>query len=163
MMGMDPDRCSLELQRILDESVECASRLDDLLHDERSALELQDSGKLREVTTSKELCVHCLESLEAERRSLCAAAGYEASETGMNDLLSWCDRGSVVAPVWEGLLHSARQCEALNITNGAIGRLRHEQTMNVLAVLSGGSSGSPLYSSEGQETARFERRALAYI
>ena len=163
MMGKDSDRYSFELQRILDRSLECASRLEDLLHDERSALELQDSGKLGAITTSKELCVQRLETLESERRILCADAGYTASETGMKDMLSWCDRSSDVTPIWSSLVQCARQCEALNRTNGAIGRLTYEHVMSALAVLSGGSSGTPLYSSEGQESARFERRPLARI
>ena len=163
MMEMQPDRCSLELQRILDRSLECAGRLEDLLHDERSALELQDTGKLRAVTTSKDLCVQCLENLESERRSLCVAAGYTASESGMRDLLRWCDRRSLVTPVWIKLLHSARQCEALNRTNGAIGRLTYEHVMSALAVLGGGSSGTPLYSPEGQKSTRYEQRPLARI
>ncbi len=163
MMEMQPDRCSLELQRILDRSLECAGRLEDLLHDERSALELQDTGKLRAVTTSKDLCVQCLENLESERRSLCVAAGYTASESGMKDLLRWCDRSSLVTPVWIKLLHSARQCEALNRTNGAIGRLTYEHVMSALAVLGGSTSGTPLYNPEGQESTRFQQRPLARI
>ena len=163
MMENDPERCNLELQRILDRSFECASRLEDLLHDERSALELQDTEKLGAVTTSKELCVQCLESLESERRTLCVAAGYDASESGMKDMLRWCDGSSVVTPVWNRLLQSARQCEALNRTNGAIGRLSYEHVMSALAVLSGGSGRTPLYSPEGQESVRFEQRPLGCI
>ena len=164
MTAMPPHKCCLQLQRILDQSLESVDALEDLLHEERSALELQDSEKLLAVTTSKTLCVRHLETLETERRSLCTAAGYEASDAGMMDLLKWCDDKSDVAPAWDRLLHSARQCEALNRTNGAIGRIRHEQAMSLLAVLSGGADSSgTLYSSEGQESTRFQQRALARI
>ena len=162
-MEKDPDRFGFELHRILDRSLDCANRLEDLLRDERSALELQDTEKLRTVTTSKELCVQCLESLESERATLCEAAGHDASESGMKDMLRWCDRSSVVTPIWNRLLQSARQCKALNLTNGAIGRLRYEHLMSALAVLNGGSSDTPLYGPEGQESARFEQRALARV
>ncbi len=163
MMDMDPNQCSLELKWILDRSLECASRLEGLLHDERSALELQDTEQLRAITTSKEQCVRCLESLESERLTLCATVGYDASKTGMKEMLNWCDRSFAVTPAWEGLLQRARQCEALNQTNGAISRIRYEHVMSALAVLKGDSSSASLYGPEGQQSDRFERRALARI
>lgn len=163
MTNIDPDPCRLELQRILDQSLECTGKLEDLLHDERSALELQNTENLLALTTSKNLCVRCLESLEAERQTLCAAAGYDSSEAGMKEMLSWCDIQSTVTPVWHQLLQSARECEALNRTNGAIGRVRYEHVMSALALLSGGSDGTALYSPEGQESAHVKQRALALI
>ncbi len=158
---MDPDSCNSELRRIIDQSIECASRLEDLLQDERNALELQDVERLRSVTTSKERCVQCLEGLESERRALCAAAGYEAIDTGMTDMLSWCDKNAATTPLWNRLVQNARQCEALNRTNGAIGRVRYEHVVSALALLSEG--GNPVYSPDGQQAAQFGRRALAHI
>jgi len=163
MTKIDPDPCRLELQRILDQSLECTSKLEDLLHDERSALELQDTESLRVVTTSKNLCVRCLESLEAERQTLCAAAGYDGSEAGMKEMLSWCDSSITITPVWQQLLQSARECEALNRTNGAIGRIRYEHVISALALLSGDSNGTAFYSPEGQESTHFKQHALALI
>ena len=163
MPPADPDRCSLELQRILDRSLECANRLLDLLRDERSALQSQDTEQLRAVTASKEQCVQRLESLEAERRSLCAAAGHGGNKAGMKDMLAWCDRSSAVTRAWNRLLQRIRQCDALNQTNGAVGRVRYEHVMSALAVLSGNSGGGALYGPEGEQTGRLERRALARI
>ena len=163
MLQMDPHHCQLELRRILDESLECADRLEELLHDERDALEAPDAESLLAIATSKELCVRCMESLESERRSLCAAAGYGAGEAGMKDLLEWCDHGSVVTPLWHRLLKTARQCEALNRTNGAVGHLRYEHLTAAIAVLGGGSEDTALYGSKGRQTAPTGRRALASI
>lgn len=163
MTEINAGPCNLELERILEQSLECTSRLEDLLHDERTALELQDTGSLRALTTSKNLCVQCLESLDAERQELCVAAGYEGSEAGMKDMLSWCDTNATATPVWHQLLKISRVCEALNRTNGAIGRIRYEHVMSALAVLSNDTSGAALYGSEGQESAHFKPRALALV
>ncbi len=163
MMDMDPDRCSLELQRILDRSLECTSKLADLLHDERSALESQDTEQLRAITTCKEQCVQRLESLESERLALCATVGYDANAAGMKEMLNWCDGSFTVTPAWEGLLQRARQCDALNQTNGAIDRIRYKHVMSALAVPSGDGGSISLYGPEGQQSDRFEQRALARI
>lgn len=161
-MEIAPEQCGAELKRILELCLECASRLDELLHDEYGALEEQDMSALGAITTSKELCVHTLDNLESERQTLCTAAGYDANGKGMKALLQWCDRRAVIAPIWERLLQSAKECDALNRTNGAIGRIRFEHVMSALAVLNGGGGGA-LYSAEGQETERFEQRSLALI
>ncbi len=162
MTEISPDQCATELKRILELSLECTNRLDELLHDEYGALETQDMSALGAITTSKELCVRSLNSFESERQTLCTAAGYDAGGKGMQALLQWCDRRSVITPVWERLLQNAKQCDALNRTNGAIGRIRFEHVMSALAVLKGGGSGT-LYSAEGQETERFEQRSLALV
>jgi len=163
MTSMQPGQCGAELQRILERSAECAGRLDDLLHDEFCTLKSQDMDALSAITTSKELCVQHLSELEIERKSLCTAAGYDSGEAGMNDLLQWCDPQSVIAPVWITLLQSAKKCDAMNRTNGAIGRVRFEHVTSALAVLTGGTEEASLYSAAGQETARFAQRSLARI
>ena len=162
MTEISPDQCGTELKRILELSLECTIRLDELLHDEYGALETQDMSALGAITTSKELCVRSLNSLESERQTLCTAAGYDASGKGMQALLQWCDRRSIITPVWERLLQLAKQCDAFNRTNGAIGRIRFEHVISALAVLKGGGSGT-LYSAEGQETEHFEQRSLALV
>ncbi len=163
MTEMSADQCSSELLRILDQSLDCTTGLEDLLHDERSVLASQDSSELVAITASKERCVQHLEMLESERQTLCAACGFDSSETGMQDVLNWCDRNAVVTPAWNRLLQSAKQCEGLNRTNGAIGRIRYEHVMSALAVLNGSSSSPSVYGPEGQESTRFEQRALARI
>lgn len=160
---MSAEQCSTKLLRILEQSLDCATGLEDLLHDERSVLEAQDSIELVAITSTKQRCVLDLERLESERKDLCAACGFNSSESAMQDLLNWCDRNSVVTPVWNRLLQSAKLCEGLNRTNGAIGRIRYEHVMSALAVLNGSSNNPTVYGSRGQEPARFEQRALALV
>lgn len=162
-MEIDPNSCGGELRRILDRSLECAVRLEELLREEQTALERQEIEKLPPITASKETCVQCLQSLEAERRSLCAALGFGAGPAEMEKLLKWCDSGSAVSTLWSRLLVLAEQCESLNRTNGAVGRIRHDQVMSALVLLSGNGAATPQYRADGQESSRFQRRALARI
>lgn len=160
---MSADECSAKLLRILEKSLDCATGLEDLLHDERNLLESQNSSELMVITSTKKRCVQTLEGLETERTALCAACGFNNDESGMQDVLNWCDCNSVVTPVWNRLLKSAKLCEGLNRTNGAIGRIRYEHVMSALAVLNGSSNNATVYGPKGQEPARFEQRALALI
>lgn len=161
--AVEPDPCGSELHRILGQCLECASRLQEILQDEHAALEQQDTENLRTVITSKTLCVQLMESLEAERQAICAAAGYDSDESGMQGLFNWCDQSSTLAPLWQQLLQSSRACERLNRTNGAIGRVRYKHVLGALAVLSGNGNEASLYNPEGRESAGFKQRALALI
>lgn len=157
------DQCNVELLQILDNSLSIATSLEDLLHDERSALESQNSSELMGIITNKEQYVRGLATLESERQALCKTCGFESNASGMQDVLNWCDGSSVVTPVWNSLLQTAKQCEALNNCNGAIGRIRYEHVMSALAVLNGSSSNPAIYGPKGKESARFEQRALAHV
>lgn len=160
---MSADQCSTQLLRILEQSLDTASELEDLLHDERNILESQNSNELMAITSTKDRCVQVLEKLETERKALCTACGFGSNQDGMQDVLNWCDSNSVVTAIWNRLLTNAKVCDGLNRTNGAIGRIRYEHVMSALAVLHGSNNKSTVYGSQGQEPARHEQRELALI
>ena len=157
------DHYATELLRLIEQCLDYGSRLEALLRDELSALESQDVTILHSLSSSKELCVRSMDDLESERRTLSTRAGHAPDETGMADMLKWCDKSNRVTPVWNSLLQVIRRCDSLNRTNGAICRMRYEHVVNVLTAFSGGNGTTETYGPGGQSATRFEQHALARI
>lgn len=148
---------------ILGTSVLHAMGLKESLVAENTALERQDVAALDAAVASKGRCVSELQSLDAERTRLCTVAGFEAGAGQMQSLMAWCDEGSVIANAWDQLMGIAAECNALNMTNGAIIRVREQQVRSGLSLLRGQAPESDTYGHPDRAGSGFEQRTLAEV
>lgn len=151
----DPRR---KLVDVIGTSVCHARALRESLDDERQALESQDLDALHAAADNKTRCVEALQTLEAERRRLCAASGIGDPAGGLGHLARTDSR---IASGWEQLLAVLSECNRLNRTNGAIIRVRKDQFETSLAVLRGGSMATELYGRDGAGSHAGGQRSLA--
>ena len=158
-----PDDFRQQLQPLVEQLTGLVQRLHGLLEEEHAALTSQDADRLRAVASSKRLCAECIENTEAERRSLCQAAGFDFDASGMLEFVRWCDPGAGLEASWKDVMQAAKRSESMNRVNAAIGHARLQQVSDALAVMNGVNPGQNLYDSKGGESTGFERRALAQI
>lgn len=142
-------------------SVLHAMALRESLLAEKSALESQDLAALDTVVQNKSRCVTELQTLDTERTKICAAADFEAGASQMQSLIAWCDEESVISNAWDQLMHVAADCNALNLTNGAIIRVREQQIRSSLSLIRGQAPESDTYGHPDRTSSGFEQRSLA--
>ncbi len=146
---------------IIADSLDCASELKAALQNERRALENQDTDALYAVVDSKNLCAQTLQRLEQTRGQLCSEWGFSAAPEQMQSVLDWCDEDGQLGLGWRELLDIAAEGNALNLTNGAIIRVRQQHMESSLSVLRGVTPGSDTYGQNGAESGDTSRRSLA--
>ena len=150
-----------EIAGIIGESVLHAARLNEALEAERAALEDQDTDALQAVVVSKNEHAEQLQALDIRRSELCETCGFETGPEQMQDLIDWCDEYGVLDKGWARLLQLAADGNTLNLTNGAIIRLRQQQFESSISVLRGVAPGSDTYGRNGAESGDASRRSLA--
>ena len=79
----------------------------------------------------------------------------------MARLIDWCDDKDELRNRWDQLLVVAAESSALNMTNGAIIRVRQQHFESSLAVLRGVNPGTDTYGPHGGEAGGFGHRSLA--
>ena len=79
----------------------------------------------------------------------------------MQELIDWCDESELISHRWEQLMVIAAESSAMNMTNGAIIRVRQQQFDASLSVLRGVTPGSDTYGRNGGESGDLGRRSLA--
>ena len=138
-----------------------ARALQESLEVERHALENQDTDGLNAVVLSKNDHAEKLGVLDQERNTLCQRWGFAAGPDQMDALMNWCDDDGAIDDRWAELMAIAAAGNALNLTNGAIIRLRQQHFETSLSVLRGVVPGSDTYGRNGEESGDFSRRSLA--
>ncbi len=161
MPTVSPDEARAQIADIIGDSVYEALGLKEALEDERRALEAQDLDSLNAVVDSKSACVDKLRQLDERRIALCEGWGFENGPHQMTALIEWCDEDELVSSRWEQLMVLAAEGNALNLTNGAIIRVRQQQFEASLSVLRGGTPGPDTYNRNGGEGSEYGRRSLA--
>jgi flagellar biosynthesis/type III secretory pathway chaperone len=149
------------LEGILADSAQQADRLRSVLKSERAALEHNDADALDAAAAAKAEPVARLATLDTERAGAGREAGFTAGSAAMDEIIAWCDEGSVLANGWRRLLEIARDCERLNATNGAIIRLRRQHVAARLTMLRGSEFDGDTYAASGIEAPPPGGRALA--
>ena len=149
------------LTDIIGECVFQALGLRESLQHERSALETQDTDALHDAVTTKSTIVQSLSLLESQRLELCKAAGFADGSDQMDQMTDWCDDESVVRNGWSHLMEIVSECNALNLTNGAIIRARQQMVESNLGVLRGAELEPDTYHREGRDNAAMNQRSLA--
>jgi len=158
---ISPAEARSQIVDIIGESVLLAMGLRDALVEERQALERQDAEVLTAVVDSKNGAAEKLQLLDRKRADLCQQWGFSDGPDQMTDLISWCDEGQLVSKRWQQLMDIAAEGSALNMTNGAIIRVRQQQFESSLSVLRGVMPGSDTYGRNGEESGDSGRRSLA--
>jgi flagellar biosynthesis/type III secretory pathway chaperone len=151
------------LQKVLSDSIRCALSLKEILVDEKQALQQRDTVALGENSGLKESCIKKLAALELARGEISRDAGFAAGLNDMPALTQWCDQGDVIAGDWRQFMQIARQCDALNATNGAIIRIRRQQILAGLSLLRGTDANAETYGISGSGTTGFGGRELAEV
>ena len=156
-----PAEARAKAVEIIDDSILYALGLKEILQEERSALESQDMNALQTALDNKTACVENLRKLDQQRIELCERLGFTGDAGQMQELIEWCDEDDAVNNRWEHLLVIAAESSAVNLTNGAIIRLRQQQFESSLAVLRGVTPGTQTYGSNGSTSGRLDRSSLA--
>lgn len=146
---------------IIGRSTAEALGLKESLEAERSALEQQDADALQEVVVSKNDCAEKLQALDLQRSALCESWGFAAGPEQMDAVIDWCDEDKLVDHGWSRLMQLAADGNQLNLTNGAIIRLRQQQFETSISLLRGVTPGSDTYGRNGVESGDPSRRSLA--
>ena len=161
MPSLSPAEARERFIDLLNDSVYQALGLKETLVDERNALESQDVQSIERAVESKSACVSKLQSLDQQRADLCADCGFAAGPEQMPDLINWCDDNDLIKNRWDHLMIVAAESNALNMTNGAIIRVRQLQFESSLSVLRGVAPGADTYGRHGGESGGFGHRSLA--
>ena len=161
MPTISPHEARAQIADLIGDSVYEALGLKEALEDERRALEAQDIDGLNAVVGSKSACVDKLRQLDEQRVALCERWGFDNGPHQMTALIEWCDEDELVSSRWEQLMVLAAEGNALNMTNGAIIRVRQQQFESSLSVLRGGTPGTDTYGRNGGDTGDTNRRSLA--
>lgn len=150
-----------QIVEIIGNCVYHALGLMETLEEERKALEQQDMAALSTVIESKGRCVNDLRSVEEERKQVCIDAGFSDGPDQMVQMIEWCDDSSIVANCWQHLMDIAIECNALNITNGAIIRGRKQQIESSISIVRGGNPTMDTYNRSGTEPHGQHLRSIA--
>ena len=161
MTRPSPAEAREQFVEIIGDSVFFALGLKESLQEERKALEAQDMDALEAAVDSKGACVENLQALDNRRTDLCEQWGFAEASDPMQELIDWCDENNLLNNRWEDLLVIAAESSALNMTNGAIIRLRQQQFESSLSVLRGVSPGTDTYGRNGSATGHLDRGSLA--
>lgn len=150
-----------QIAAVLGESVLHALGLREALLEERHALEQRDTAALAQAVAIKGDCVAKLKKLEEQRAAVCRSAGFDAGPEQMARISDWCDEDSLIDSGWRQLMEIAAECNTMNLTNGAIIRMRSQMVESNLAVLRGADPTPDTYGRAGQDGAAMHQRSLA--
>ncbi len=144
----------------LHEENRAARMLLDLLKKEQAQLVAADIDALTALTEEKTRLVTRMSELAASRHQALAAAGFAATEEGMQ---AWLDNSQLptARQSWKELLELARAAKDINRSNGLLIGKHLARSQSALDVLKGGAQGQALYGPNGQSTARTSARGLA--
>lgn len=142
----------------LGEEINAGNTLLQLLKQEQEHLINADLEGLTSTTEEKAKQVARMTELALLRHRTLAAAGFEASEAGMQNWIG--NAGAAAGKHWNELLDIARQAKELNRTNGLLIGQHMARNQNALNVLQGAPQGGSLYGPDGQATSPSTSRKL---
>ena len=161
MNSLPPQDARTQCVELLNDTVYQALGLKEILLEEHNALQVQDTDSLEASVENKSECVARLQQLDKQRIDLCAACGFAAGPEQMSQLIEWCDDKDELQNRWDHLLVVAAESSALNMTNGAIIRVRQQHFESSLSVLRGVNPGADTYGRHGGEAGGYGHRSLA--
>lgn len=142
----------------LGEEISIGNTLLQLLKQEQEHLIHANLDGLTGVTEEKTSAVARMTALALHRHRTLAAAGFEASESGMQRWVATAP--AAVIKSWDDLLGIARQAKELNRTNGLLINQHITRNQNALNVLQGNQNGGGMYGPNGQATSKNSSRTL---
>lgn len=125
-----------------------------LMQQEQQCLVSADTDALTALTPQKSSFVHQMAALASQRHQALGAAGFAASEAGMEDWLASAAGDAEARTLWLGLLASTREAKELNRVNGMLinKQMTHTQVvLNAMRTPAGGADNT-VYGPSGQTT-----------
>ena len=160
-MTLSTDSARTQVVEILGCSIFHAKGLRESLGNEKDALAAQNMDALVAAIEDKGTQVRELQLLDVKRSELCRESGFSDGPEQMDRFTEWCDQNSQVARSWTQLLELADECNTLNMSNGAVIRVRRQQVEDGLSVLRGQEPGAPTYGRNGVNRDGLANRAIA--
>ncbi len=161
MPTVSPDHAREEIVSILSDTMYQALGLKESLEDERKALETENMEAIEQAVQVKSLCVQTLQRLDSERDSLCGGWGFASGPDQMQAVIDYCDDDDAIKGRWEHLMLITAESNAMNLTNGAIIRVRQQQFESSLSLLRGRTPRIDTYGQQGRGNGDFGRQSLA--
>jgi flagella synthesis protein FlgN len=131
-----------------------------VLQQEQELLINADIDGLTSLTEEKTKAVARMNELAQHRHRSLATAGFDASESGMQEWVTSPAGAPAVGKVWNALLDLARQAKELNRVNGMLISQHMARNQSALNVLQGTPQGGNMYGPNGQAAPRSSSRKL---
>lgn len=130
-----------------------------LLKQEQECLINADVDALTGIAQEKAQAVARMNEFAHRRHLALGAAGFEASETGMQ---AWLKTSAATdsGKTWNDLLELARQAKELNRTNGMLIGQHMARAQKALTVLQGNPKDDSMYGPNGQSASQTSSRKL---
>jgi flagellar biosynthesis protein FlgN len=141
----------------LAEEIEVAAELTACLRAEQQQLQAIDADALPQTIIGKNVLVARLTTLSGRRHRALSAAGYPASEAGMQSWLEEAQEAQPARPAWEQLREAMRRAQELNNTNGILINSQLARTRQALSILNQQPEGS-VYGPDGQQNVKTGNR-----
>jgi flagella synthesis protein FlgN len=125
-----------------------------LLRQEQACLVEANVNSVTDLLNEKSLLVAQATDLAVARHHALAAAGFEASETGMQAWIATQEPQSEAAQAWKKLIDLAREAKEINRTNGLLINQQLSRNEAALNILRGGESSANTYGPNGQTSPR---------
>ncbi|MEL7187376.1 MAG: flagellar protein FlgN [Pseudomonadota bacterium] len=161
MPAVSPDKARNRIVELLSDTVYQALALKESLEDERKALETEDMAAIERAVEIKSACVEKLKDLDQKRDTLCKSWGFTAGPDQMQDVIDYCDDADLIKDRWNELMVIAAESSAINLTNGAIIRIRQQQFESSLSLLRGRTPRIDTYGQHGNGSGDFKSQSLA--
>lgn len=161
MPAVSFEKARNEIVELLSDTVYQALGLKEALEDERKALETEDLAALERAVDVKGTCVEKLKRLDRKRDTLCTSWGFASGPDQMQDVIDFCDDADLIKARWNQLMVIAAESNAMNLTNGAIIRVRQQQFESSLSLLRGRTPRIDTYGQRGNGTGDFGSQSLA--
>ncbi len=142
------------------EEHKAATQLLLLLQQEQTHLVDANIEGLSALTEEKSKIVARMTELAKWRHRTLGAAGFEATESGMQAWLASSSEHAAAGKTWTELLAVARSAKELNRTNGLLINRHMTRNQNALNILQGTPQGSNFYGPDGQASSRSTSRGL---
>lgn len=127
-----------ELQGIIEQQIESAQKLVDLLERERTALEGKDPDLIASVVSEKQTLLTALSQLEIERERMLASLGIDNTPEAFEQYIQQSGSGNQLSSRLEELKTVLDSCFQMNRVNGGIAELSYHYLSHSLAILRGG-------------------------
>lgn len=144
----------------LGEEFEAGKALLQLLRQEQEALINADIEGLTKVTEEKNKAVVRMSELAQRRHRALAGAGFDASESGMENWLKSPAVNAATSQSWKELLTVVREAKELNRTNGMLIGQHVARNQAALNILQGTPQAGNMYGPDGQSAGKTTSRKL---
>ncbi|MEN3293500.1 MAG: flagellar biosynthesis protein FlgN [Burkholderiales bacterium] len=145
---------------IFNEEREAVHSLLELLRQEQTHLIDADVDGLAKVTEQKAKTATHMSDLAKRRHHMLSAAGFDATESGMQAWIDSPASSTADRESWKVLLELAQSAKELNRVNGLLISQHMGRNQSALNVLHGAQGGGSFYGPNGQSTTKIGSRRL---